>query len=99
MSKIGSSILKGAEQALAYAEGKKIKAKVHDISVPSTVDIKAIRKELDMSRKEFCEHVGFSIRTVEKWEHGLRCPEGPARAYLVVIAREPEAVERALSQS
>jgi putative transcriptional regulator len=31
------------------------------------------------------------------WEHGKRMPRGPARAFLRVIEREPEAVLRALS--
>jgi hypothetical protein len=30
------------------------------------------------------------------WEQGKRYPEGPARSYLKVIDREPQAVRRAL---
>jgi putative transcriptional regulator len=37
------------------------------------------------------------VKTLTKWEIGERQPEGPARAYLTVIDRNPEAVERALS--
>ena len=40
--------------------------------------------------------MGFSNNTLRHWEQGLRQPEGPARAYLLVIDREPEAVEKAL---
>ena len=46
---------------------------------------------------EFADHFGFSIRTLEKWEQGVRQPEGAARAYLVVIDRNPKAVEKALN--
>ena len=97
MNNVRSSVLKGARQALAYAKGKRLKAKVHKITIPTEVDVKTIRCELEMDRKEFCENFGFSIRTLEKWEQGLRQPEGPARAYLIVIAHNPRAVVKALA--
>jgi putative transcriptional regulator len=37
------------------------------------------------------------VNTLTKWETGERQPEGPARAYLTVIDRNPKAVEQALS--
>lgn len=92
---IGESILKGAEEALAYARGEK-KGKTHKIKVPQQIDVKSIRIKLHMSRREFAEHFGFSVRTLEKWEQGERKPESAARAYLVVIAHNPKAVETAL---
>jgi putative transcriptional regulator len=99
MSKIGESVLRGAEEALAYARGQKTGAKTHKIRVPSHIDVRAIRVKLHMSRDEFANHFGFSIRTLEKWEQGARQPEGAARAYLTVIARNPQAVESALADS
>jgi len=42
---------------------------------------------------------GFSIKTLRHWEQKQRVPEGPARAYLLVIDRDPEAVKRALSKA
>lgn len=58
----------------------------------------AIRKRLHMSRQKFSEEFGFSIRTLEKWERGERLPEGPTRAYLTVIDKNPSAVRDALHQ-
>jgi putative transcriptional regulator len=52
-----------------------------------------------MSQSEFASMFGFSKRTLEHWEHGRRVPTGPARAFLTVIAREPEAVRRALMEA
>jgi putative transcriptional regulator len=49
-----------------------------------------------MTQKEFAERFGFNINTLRHWEQGRRVPEGPTRAYLTVIAREPQAVEKAL---
>ena len=51
-----------------------------------------------MSRKTFSNEFGFSLRTVEKWERGERVPEGPTRAYLKVIERNPMAVKKALAE-
>lgn len=96
MTKVSKSILKGAREALAYANGKKLKARSHTIEIPKKIDVKAIRQELNMDRKEFCETFGFKIRTLEKWEQGERCPEQPTRAYLIVIANNPQAVVNAL---
>ena len=97
MSKIGESLLRGAEEALAYAKGQKRKAKTHRVKVPLQVDVRGIRDKLHMTRREFADSFGFSLRTLEKWEQGVRQPEGAARAYLVVIARNPVAVETALA--
>jgi putative transcriptional regulator len=99
MSKIGESLLKGAQEALAYAKGHKQGAKTHKVKVPRQVDVRAIRAKLHMSRNEFADNFGFSMRTLEKWEQGVRQPEGPARAYLAVIAHNPKAVKLALTHS
>jgi putative transcriptional regulator len=97
MSKTGESLLKGAQEAFDYVKGHKQGAKAHKIKVPNHVNVRAIRIKLHMTRNEFAEKFGFSIRTLEKWEQGTRQPEGPARAYLKVIAHNPKAVKNALS--
>ncbi len=98
MSKVGKSILRGAQQALDYANGKQKDAKTHTVYIPDEIDVKAIREELHLSRVDFCNTFGFKLRTLEKWEQGVRCPEGPARAYLQVIHNNPKAVVDALNQ-
>lgn len=96
MSKVSESILKGAKEALAYAQGHKTEVKVHKVKIPAKINVLDIRKKLHMSRLEFAHSFGFSIRTLEKWEQGVRQPEGAARAYLLVIKRKPKMVEAAL---
>ena len=96
MSKIANSILKGAEEALEYAKGKKISASVHKVKIPKLVDVRRIRQSLQMTREEFSNTFGFSIRTLEKWERHERQPTGSARAYLIVIDKNPSAVKEAL---
>jgi putative transcriptional regulator len=97
MSKIGESLLRGARDALAHAKGEKVKVKVHKVVVPKHIDVKAIRSKLHLTRQQFANKYGFSIRTLEKWEQGTREPDGAARAYLVVIDRNHKAVESALA--
>ena len=97
MSTAGERIIKSAKEALAIAERKNLHAsKVH---IPSEIDVRRIRQKAKMSQSEFAEHFGVSVRTVQDWEQGRRVPGGAARAFLIVIDREPEAVHRALTMS
>ncbi|MEF9921951.1 MAG: helix-turn-helix domain-containing protein [Anaerovoracaceae bacterium] len=36
--------------------------------------VKEIRKTTGMNRKDFAEHLGIPLRTVEDWEAGRRTP-------------------------
>lgn len=95
MSKVADSIRRGLEQAIAFAEGK-ADENVYGVHVPERIDVKAIRSKLAMTQEEFAGRFGFSVRTLRHWEQGARQPEGPARAYLLVIDRAPQAVQAAL---
>lgn len=96
MSKASSRILKSARQALDFATGK-ADATPYGVHIPAELDVKRIRQKVDMSQEVFAGHFGVSKRTVQEWEQGRRCPSGAARAFLLVIDREPEAVRRALT--
>jgi putative transcriptional regulator len=52
-----------------------------------------------MTQEEFAGRFGFSIKTLRHWERKQRGPEGPMRAYLLVIDRDPQAVQRALRKA
>jgi len=97
MSELAKSILKGANEALEYAQGNTSKVRKNIVEIPDDVDVVLIRDNLHMSRQEFADTFGFSVRTLEKWERKERHPEGPARAYLTVIAKDPSAVMHALN--
>ncbi len=94
MSKGGQSILRGARQALNYARGAREGFIAH---VPEEIDVAAIRKRLGLSQGEFAARFGFKLDAGQNWEQGRRRPDGAARAFLRVIEREPEAVQRALA--
>lgn len=95
MSKVAHSIRRGLEEAVTYAKGE-ADAKAYRVHVPETIDVKAIRTKLAMTQEEFAGRFGFSVNTLRHWEQGLRQPEGPTRAYLLVIDRAPKAVQKAL---
>jgi putative transcriptional regulator len=90
----GQRMIESARQALVFAGGES--GHGCEVYVPADVDVKAIREKISLSQAEFAKLFGLSKRTLEHWEHGRRVPTGPARAFLMVIAREPEAVRRAL---
>ena len=95
MSKVADSVRRGLEEALAYAEGTADKT-AYRVHIPQTVDVKSIRVKLGLSQEAFAGRFGFNVHTLRHWEQGLRQPEGPARAYLLVIDRAPKAVQKAL---
>ena len=40
----------------------------------SAIIIKQLRESIGLTRKEFSEHVGIPVRTLEDWEAGRRTP-------------------------
>jgi len=47
----------------------------------------------------FATRYGLNPRTLQDWEQGRAQTDGPARAYLLVILREPRVVERAAAEA
>jgi putative transcriptional regulator len=95
MGKVADSIRRGLKEAVAYAHGT-ANEDAYRIHVPALVDVRAIRTRLGMTQQEFAGRFGFSVNTLRHWEQGKRRPEGPTRAYLLVIDRAPRAVQKAL---
>lgn len=95
MSKAGESIIKGMEEAVAFAEGKKSEGAV--VHIPEEINVHRIRKKLKMSQKTFSAYFGIPVKTVQDWEQGRRVPTGAAKNFLYVIDQEPDAVRRALT--
>ena len=61
-----------------------------------TPQAKIIRRALGLSQEEFAARYHIPVGTLRDWEEGRLEPDQPARAYLTVIARDPEAVREAL---
>jgi putative transcriptional regulator len=57
---------------------------------------RTLRRALGLTQEEFATRYHIPIGTLRDWEQGRSEPDQPARAYLKVIARDPEGVRRAL---
>lgn len=99
MPNVGDDIIKGLDEAVEFLEGKTPKARVHKVVVPDDIDVAAIRKATGLSQQKFCDRFGFSLGTLHDWEQKRRRPTGAARVLLLVIAKEPEAVDRVLARA
>ena len=96
MNRVSRGVIAGLRQAVAHARGEiSLPARYYDI--PGPVDVKAIRANSGLSQSEFARRYGFSVRTLQDWELGRTEPASAVRAYLTVIHRFPETVERALN--
>jgi putative transcriptional regulator len=60
---------------------------------------KLIRRALGLTQEEFADRFRIPIGTLRDWEQGASEPDQAARAYLTVIARNPEAVIKALTRA
>lgn len=60
------------------------------------LDVSAIRAKTGLSQDRFARAFHISPHTLRNWEQGRRVPEGPARALLMAIDRDPRAIMRAL---
>jgi putative transcriptional regulator len=61
--------------------------------VPS---VSALRKKLNLTQEEFAARFHLPLGTVRDWEQGAHRPDKAAQVLLTVIARDPDAVARAL---
>src|SRR5580693_6314909 len=92
---LGETLLRSVQQARDWAKGKPGRVRVTYVPVPQ-VDVRKLRAKLKLSQTQFAARFGFSLDSIQNWEQGHRQPEGPARTLLVVIAKNPKAVEEAL---
>jgi putative transcriptional regulator len=68
-------------------------------AAPQVPRVAIIRRALRLSQEEFAARFHIPIGTLRDWEQGRKEPDAAARAYLRVIAREPETVRKALAPS
>lgn len=63
----------------------------------SEVNVKKIRERIGLSQTKFANYFGVSVRTIQDWEQHRHKPNRTAQNFLMVITKEPRAVQRALS--
>lgn len=62
-----------------------------------TPQVKLIRRALGLTQEELAGRFHIPLATLRDWEQGAAAPDQSARAYLTVIARNLEAVRKALA--
>jgi putative transcriptional regulator len=58
--------------------------------------VKTLRRALGLTQEEFATRFRIPLGTLRDWEQGRTEPDQPARAYIRVIASDPDWVSRAL---
>jgi putative transcriptional regulator len=57
---------------------------------------RTLRRALGLTQEEFAARYHIPLGTLRDWEQGRSEPDQPARAYLQIIAHDPDGVWRAL---
>jgi putative transcriptional regulator len=60
------------------------------------LNVKKLRERLGLTQEAFAATYRIPVGTLRVWEQRRKNPDAPARAYLTVIARNPEAVAELL---
>ena len=91
-------IMSGLEDALAYKNGlSKAATIVRKRSLP-VIDVVGVRRDLNMTQRDFAWVLGVSVRTVESWEIGRSVPSPTAKKLMFLISQDHSLVEK-LQQS
>jgi len=75
-------------QPLSQADLKRMKR---------TPQAKIIRRALELTQEEFSARYHIPLGTLRDWEQGRAEPDRPTRAYLTIIASDPDRVSRILN--
>lgn len=90
MSSFGDDLIQAMTEALAHAKGE-VPAIVHTPMAP-----REVREHAKLTQAQMAPLMGMSVSGYRKWEQGQRRVSGPAATLLRMIAKEPDAVKRAL---
>ena len=60
--------------------------------------VKTLRRALSLTPEEFSSRYHIPLGTLRDWEQGRSGPDQPARAYLAVIAADPEGVAQVFNR-
>src|ERR1019366_10452138 len=98
ISSLGKRLIQSAKEARKIARGEG-GIKSYKIHIPPKINVRAVRRRLNMTQEEFAIRYRLTLARVRDWEQGRSTPDITARAYLTIIEREPQAVERALARA
>lgn len=87
-------LVKGLTEAGEIIRGERAPARE---TVVDAAMVKDIRKKTGLSQRKFALLLSIEPSTLQNWEQGRREPQGPARALLRAIKKDPKNVLRALA--
>jgi putative transcriptional regulator len=87
-------LLKGAREAGEIVRGERAPARE---TVVDSAMVKELRATLGLSQAKFAALLTVELTTLQNWEQGRREPQGPARALLRAIRKDPKNVLAALA--
>ena len=80
-------------RAAALSDPDSVPVPVYDTpGLIRLVNVKKLRERLGLTQEVFAATYRIPVGTLRDWEQCSKNPDAPARAYLMVIARNPEAV-------
>jgi len=94
MANLADELLSSAREAAEIMAGRLAPGRVWE--PPAAIEVAAIRHRTGLSQAAFAARYGFSAGAVRDWEQHRRQPEKAARTLLLLIDREPQAVQRVL---
>jgi putative transcriptional regulator len=91
----------------AMSEAERHQAAVHDRDCPPATTaqlararrvpaVRSLRKKLKLTQQEFSARFHLPLGTIRDWEQGTHRPDKAAQVLLTIIAKDPDAVARAL---
>jgi len=90
-------MVEDVDQLMAELSAFGITAAVFDVS--DTIDVKTVRERTGLSQAKFALNYALDENTLKNWEQGRTKPDHTARAYLTMIASDPEAVRNLLAKA
>jgi putative transcriptional regulator len=63
------------------------------------VNVKKLRERIGLTQEAFAATYRIPVGTLRDWEQSRKHPDAPARAYLMIIARDPHTVASLLGQA
>jgi putative transcriptional regulator len=88
---LGDELIGAMDEALAHARGSEVDVRETRVEV-SAGEVRAIRRKMVLSQRQFAPLLGVSMSGLRKWEQGQRRPMGAAATLLRVMDRAPATV-------
>lgn len=91
--KLFDDLVASVKEAGQIKRGKRKATRAYRIEA---LDVKAIREQTGLTQARFALLVGVSVKTLQNWEQGRRCPRGPAASLLRIVRSDPRIALKAL---